>query len=345
MQQRSKRRNREKASAGDGTRTRKGIKGTCNTRPGGVAFPCVYRFHHSGASPNPINCHTPLVALFIMNRLPIEKRALILQLISEGMGINATTRIVGCSKNTVLKLLRDAGIAAAIYQHQTFKNLPCRRIQADEIWSFVYAKKDTQTDNPDAGDVWTWIAICEDSKLVPTWWIGDRTYQTGIHFMEDLAARMANPIQLTTDGLSAYIDAVGDAFGDWQVDHRILKRKYPVATTARTSYIERQNLTLRMRNRRYARATNAFSKKLENHAHSMALYFMTYNYVMPHKTLRGRTPAMAIGIANRPWTYEDIIHLTDGDMSHPAHIVQESGQAPSETASNQPPLAFPIPAN
>ena len=242
-----------------------------------------------------------------MNRLPTEKRALILQLLTEGMGINATTRIVGCSKNTVLKLLKDAGEACSTYQDQTLRNLECRRIQADEIWSFVYAKKGTDTDNPEAGDIWTWVAICEDSKLVPTWWIGDRTYDTGVVFMDDLASRMTNPIQLTTDGLPAYIESVQDAFGDWRVDHRILKRKYPKATTARTSYVERQNLTMRMNNRRYARSTNAFSKKLENHAYSMALYFMVYNFVRPHKSLKGQTPAMAAGLELWPWTFEDLV--------------------------------------
>ena len=136
----------------------------------------------------------------------------------------------------------------------------------------MYAKKEADTENPEAGDVWTWVAICEDSKLVATWWIGDRTYDTGVVFMEDLASRMAGPIQLTTDGLSAYLEAVNDAFGDWKVDHRILKRKYPKATTARTSYVERQYLTMRMNTRRYVRATNAFSKKLVNHAHAVALH-------------------------------------------------------------------------
>ncbi len=140
--------------------------------------------------------------------------------------------------------------------------MECRRIQADEIWSFVYAKKDTQTDNPETGDMWTWVPICEDSKLIPTWWISDCTYNTGVLFMEDLASRMAHPIQLTTDGLAAYLDAVQDSFGDWMVDHRILKRKYPTAQTARTSYIEPQNLTMRMNIHRYSRRTNAFSGAL-----------------------------------------------------------------------------------
>ncbi|MDE0122926.1 MAG: IS1 family transposase [bacterium] len=245
-----------------------------------------------------------------MNRLATEKRALILQCITEGMSIRATSRLVGCSKNTTTKLLVEAGRACAEYQDRTLRNLPCKRVQADETWSFVYAKARNApyAKNPEAGDVWTWIAICEDSKLVPAWWIGDRTYATGILFMEDLAERMAGPIQLTTDGLKAYPEVVDDAFADWMVEHRILKQKYPTEQTARTAYVERQNLTLRMNNRRYARATNAFSKKLENHAHSMALYFMVYNFVRPHRTLgRGITPAMAIGLEDKPWTHADIV--------------------------------------
>ena len=246
-----------------------------------------------------------------MNRLPTEKRALIINCLTEGMGVNATTRIVGCSKNTVLKLLADAGRACAVYQDQTLRNLECRRVQADEIWSFVYAKKETDTANLEAGDVWTWVAICEDSKLVPTWWIGDRTYETGIQFMEDLATRMAQPIQLTTDGLPSYVEAVGEAFGDWMVEHRVLKRNYPGAKVGRTAYIERQNLTMRMNIRRYQRATNVFSKKLVNHAYAVAVNYMVYNFVRPHKTLEGRTPAMVAGVTDHQWAHEDIIRMVD----------------------------------
>ncbi len=243
----------------------------------------------------------------IVNRLSTEKRALILQLLTEGMGINATTRIAGCAKNTVFKLLRDAGIACAAYQDQTIRNLECRRFQVDEIWSFVYAKKKTQTDTPEAGDVWTWVAICNDSKLVPAWWIGDRTNDSGLPFMKDLASRVAHPIEITSDGLDAYLDVIDNAFDDGMVEHRILKRKYPKATTARTSYVERKNLTLRMSNRRYARATSPFSKKLVNHAYSMSLYFMNYNFARPHQTLKGKTPAMVAGVADHRWTHADIV--------------------------------------
>ena len=246
-----------------------------------------------------------------MNRLPIEKRALILKCLTEGMGVNATTRIVGCSKNTVLKLLRDVGWACSGYQDEVLTDLPCRRIQADEIWSFVYAKKDTQTDNPEAGDVWTWVAICEDTRLVPTWCIGDRTFQTASEFMRDLALRIRYPVRLTTDGLQVYVEAIDDAFGSWMVDHRILKRIYPEAAVGRTSYIERQNLTMRMNIRRYQRATNAFSKKLENHAHAVALNYMVYNFARPHQSLDRLTPAMAAGVTDRRWTMEDIIQMVD----------------------------------
>ena len=245
----------------------------------------------------------------MVNRLPTEKRALILQLLTEGMGINATSRIIGCSNNTVLKLLRDAGEACSDYQHETLVDLPCTRLQADETWSFVYAKKDTQTDNPEAGDVWTWVAICEDTRLVPTWMIGDRTLDTGSAFMKDLALRIRQPVRLSTDGLNVYVEAIDDAFGSWMVDHRILKRLYPNAGTSvgRTSYIERQNLTMRMNIRRYSRRTNAFSKKLENHAHAVALNYMVYNFARPHKTLKGRTPAQAAGITDHKWTHADIV--------------------------------------
>lgn len=253
-----------------------------------------------------------------MNRLPTEKRTLILKLLTEGMGINAIARTVRCSKNTVLKLLADAGQACLDYQADTLTNLPCTRLQADELWSFVYAKERAAktAKNPEAGEVWTWVAICEDTKLVPTWMIGDRTYETGSEFMKDLALRIRYPVKLTTDGLKAYVEAIDDAFGSWMVDHRILKRIYPKGGTARTSHIERQNLTMRMRIRRYARATNAFSKKLENHAHAVALHFMVYNFCTPHKTLHktygpDTTPAMAAGVADRKWEVADILTLLD----------------------------------
>ena len=263
-----------------------------------------------GLPPATRECHTPLVALFSMNRLPIEKRALIINCLTEGMSIRGTTRIVGCSKNTVVKLLVDAGQAVSDYQDKALRDLTCRKLQADEIWSFVYAKRDSLTNNPEAGDVWTWVAIDEDTKLVPSWMIGDRTYQTGRVFMDDLAGRMRHRVQLTTDGLHAYLEAVEDAFGPWMVDHRILKRMYPEETTARTSYVERQNLTMRMNIRRYARRTNAFSKKLDNHAHAVALHFMAYNFCRTHKTLgRGITPAMAAGLTDHQWDATDLVNL------------------------------------
>jgi IS1 family transposase len=210
----------------------------------------------------------------------------------------------GRSQQTSGFCRHDAGTACADYQDQTLRDLECRRFQVDEIWSFVYAKKKTQTANPEAGDVWTWVAICNDSKLIPSWWIGDRSYDSGLPFMQDLASRVAHPIELTSDGLDAYIDA----FEDGMVEHLILKRKYPRATTARTSYVERKNLTLRMSNRRYTRATNAFSKKLVNHAYSMSLHVMNYNFARPHQTLKGKTPAIVAGVTDHRWTRADIIN-------------------------------------
>ena len=246
-----------------------------------------------------------------MNKLDTGKRGLILQLLTEGVGVNATTRIVRCAKNTVLKLLRDAGAACAAYQDYAFRDLECRRVQAEELWSFLYAKRETNVANPEAGDVWLWVAICEDSKLVASWWIGDRSYETGYVFMRDLASRMARPIQLTTDGHSVHLDAVDDAFADWMVEHRVLKRNYPNAKIGRTAHVERQNLTMRMSTRRFQRATNTFSKTLENHAHAVALNYMAYNFVRPDGSLAGRTPAQAVGVAKRRWSYEDIIRLID----------------------------------
>ncbi len=252
-----------------------------------------------------------------MNRLSVEKRALIINLLTEGNSIRGIARIIGCSKNTVTKLLVDAGRVAAHYQDKTMRNLKLRRVECDEIWSFVYAKKENlpQAQQPPAraGDVWTWVAICPDTKLVPAWWVGDRTIDTAELFMNDLAARLANPVRLVTDGHQPYLEAVEGAFGN-QVDHRILRKRYPkhpldISTTA---HVERQNLTMRMSIRRMARRTNAFSKKVENHAHMMALYYLVYNFARRHRSLPGRaTPAMAAGVTSQIWAFEDIVRLID----------------------------------
>ena len=275
-----------------------------------------------------------------MYQIPNEKRAQILSLLCEGMGINAATRITGVSKNTVLKLLANAGEACAKYQDETMRDLKCKRVECDEIWSFVGMK---QKNVPEAlkytfgfGDVYTWTAIDAETKLIPCWHVGTRDAESAYEFIHDLAARLTNRVQLTTDGHKAYIEAVENAFGH-DVDFAQLIKMYgnagqskedarryspaectgiekrrvtgnPNTKDISTSYVERQNLTMRMHMRRFTRLTNAFSKKLENHMHAISLYFMFYNFCKIHKTLRV-TPAMAAGITNRVWDIIDVVKL------------------------------------
>jgi IS1 family transposase len=274
-----------------------------------------------------------------MNKLSIADRTQILSLLTEGMSLRATTRITGKSINTVSKLLVDAGTACAAYQDEVLRNLPCKRVQVDEIWSFVYAKQKNASDEMKeagtAGDIWTWTSICADTKLVPTWLVGARDMECATAFTSDLASRLANRVQLTSDGLNLYVSAVDEAFGA-EVDFAQLVKMYgdgegkgqekrysPAECTGckktvingdpdkkhiSTSYAERQHLTMRMNMRRFTRLTNGFSKKVENHAHSVALYFMHYNFVRIHKSLRV-TPAMEAGVTNHLWSVEDIAKL------------------------------------
>jgi IS1 family transposase len=275
-----------------------------------------------------------------MNRLASEDRARILHLLCEGQGIRAITRLTGASKNTVAKLLADAGKACAAYHDEHVRNLNSRRIQVDEIWSFTYAKQKNVAAAkaaPDwAGDTWTWTAIDADTKLVASWLVGGRDGGYAIAFMDDLRERLANRVQLTSDGHKAYLEAVEGAFGG-DVDYAILHKIYgtspdsakgryspaecigtekhriegnPDPKHVSTSYVERQNLTMRMHMRRFTRLTNAFSKKVENHAHSVALHFMYYNFVRIHKTLRV-TPAMAAGVTDRLWEIGDIVKVLE----------------------------------
>lgn len=276
-----------------------------------------------------------------MNQLPIQRRAQVLGCLIEGMSIRATVRTTGVAKNTVVKLLADVGAACMAYQDQTLRNLPCKRVQCDEIWSFCYSKqKNVPADKKGLfgyGDVWTWTAICADTKLIPCWMLGPRDVETATHFMSDLAARLAGRVQLTTDGLSAYRDAVEVAFrGD--VDYARLVKIYAADRTTKperkyspgrmmcatkntvvgnpdrkhisTSFVERQNLTMRMGMRRFTRLTNAFSKKVENLGHAVSLHFMYYNFGRIHKTLRV-TPAMEAGISDHVWNLEEIAALAD----------------------------------
>lgn len=273
-----------------------------------------------------------------MNVLPIEKRAQVLQLLVEGMSMRAITRITGCSINTVTKLLIDAGTACATYQDATIRNVRAKRVQADEIWSFCYSKQKNVAPEHEGilgyGDVWTWVALDADSKLAINFMVGLRTAEYAEAFIGDLASRLADRIQLTTDGHGVYVNAIEKAFGGL-VDYAMLVKVYegmggmdqrryspsrfvkadkrringsPDVAEVSTSYVERQNLTIRMQNRRFTRLTNAFSKKIENLAHSVALHFMHYNFARIHKTLRV-TPAMEAGIANRVWSIEEIAAL------------------------------------
>lgn len=258
----------------------------------------------------------------------------------EGNSIRATVRMTGVAKNTIVKLLADIGTACAAYQDKAFRDLGCKRIQADEIWSFVGSKaKNTTPEKREkgAGDVWTWVAIDADSKLVPSWLVSpDRELGSAITFMNDLAARVRNRIQLTTDGLGVYPEAVEVAFSD-QIDFAQIIKVYgnePTKLNARyspavckgtrkiersgspddrevsTSFVERQNLTMRMQIRRFTRLTNGFSKKIENHMHAVALHFMHYNFCRIHQSLRV-TPAMAAGVSDHVWEIEDLVVLLD----------------------------------
>jgi len=276
----------------------------------------------------------------IMNSLPLAKRAQILALLVEGNSISTTCRITGAAKMTVLKLLADVGEACAKYQDENLRNLPCKRIQCDEIWAFVGAKKKNVPEHLKGvfgiGDVWTWTAICADTKLMACWMLGNRGARAAEEFMTDLSERLAHRVQLTSDGHNVYANAVQNAFGIG-VDYAMLvkiygdddpkrsaDRKYspsefvcatkevkigdPDMAHISTSYVERSNLTLRMGCRRFTRLTNAFSKKVENHGHALALHFMYYNFGRIHKTLRV-TPAMEAGLSDHIWSLEEIAAL------------------------------------
>jgi IS1 family transposase len=280
-----------------------------------------------------------------MNRLPTEKRAQLVSLLVEGNSLRATSRISGVAYNTVLKFVADVGKATAIYQDKVLRGLKCQRVQVDEIWAFCYAKDKNLPEHMHGqdgmGSVWTWVGIDADSKLAVSWLVGSRDEHDAIQFVDDLAGRLANRVQLTSDGHNAYLYAVDAAFGG-QVDYSMLIKKYgpspdgdkryspPVCIGAdkrpvmgnpdpahiSTSYVERQNLTMRMSMRRFTRLTNAFSKKIENHAHSVALHFLWYNFGRIHRTLRV-TPAMAAGVADRPWNATDVVAMLDDLIPKP----------------------------
>jgi IS1 family transposase len=275
-----------------------------------------------------------------MNKLTAQDRAKIIHLLCDGMSIRAVTRLTDAAKATVSKLVVDAGQAAAWYQDRVFHNLACKRVQVDEVWNFVYAKQKnvpTAKAAPEgAGDVWTWTAIDAQTKLIPSWFVGGRDSDSAIIFMDDLASRLSNRVQLTSDGHKAYLEAVEGAFGA-DIDYAMLVKLYGTTsesakgryspaecTGARkmpiegnpdpkhisTSYSERSNLTIRMHTRRFTRLTNAFSKKVENHAHAVALHLMYYNFVRIHKTLK-TTPAMAAGVTDRLWEVADMVDVLE----------------------------------
>lgn len=277
-----------------------------------------------------------------MNKLPLAKRVLILSMLCEGSSMRTISRIADVSINTVSKLLVEAGEAALAIHDEHVRDVKASKVQCDEIWSFCYAKaKNVPTAKaaPDgAGDVWTWTAIDAETKLMVSYFVGDRSSESAIVLMDDLRDRLSNRVQLTTDGHNAYLEAVEGAFGA-DVDYAQLVKLYGVSDAGKgaevryspaqctgikkrrvegnpdvrhvsTSHVERMNLSIRMQNRRFTRLTNAFSKKLDNHIHALALYFAFYNFCRVHKTLRV-TPAMAAGITDTVWSMEDIIAKID----------------------------------
>ena len=274
-----------------------------------------------------------------MNRLSTERRAQVIASLVEGNSIRATVRMTGAAKNTVTKLLVDLGEACSDYQDRTLRDLPCATIQVDEIWAYCYAKQKNVPEEHKGtfgyGDVWTWTALCADTKLVPSWLVGERTIDDGWAFLEDLKGRLSGRVQLTSDGWNGYLSAVGLSFGR-DIDYAMLMKHYgpdpaaerryspavctgatpkpirgnPDPARISTSYVERQNLTMRMGMRRFTRLTNGFSKKVENLAHAVALHYMHYNFARVHQTL-GTTPAMAAGVADHKWTTYEIAALLD----------------------------------
>lgn len=271
-----------------------------------------------------------------MNKLPLEKRAKIIQLLVEGNSLRGISRIMDVSINTVTKLLVDTGKACLQFHSKTAVRLRCKRVECDEIWSFVYCKeKNVVEDKYGIGSVWTWVGMDSDSKFVISWFAGERTDEAANFFMNDLWCRLRGRVQLTTDGYSAYREAVAGTFGK-QVDFAQLVKQYssirkdgsvgnkkqyigaerrviegkPNKSLISTSYIERQNLTMRMHIRRFGRRTNAFSKKLDNHCYAIALHFVYYNFVRVHKSLRV-TPAMQVKLVDKPWNIKDIAMLSE----------------------------------
>jgi IS1 family transposase len=277
-----------------------------------------------------------------MNRLSLDERAQILAALVEGNSIRSVCRMLGREKRTVTRLLVDVGKACYRYQDRVFRHLKCQRLECDEIWSYIGCKQKNVTkkmaEERIVGDAWVWVAIDADTKLVPCWLVGTRDAGCATEFIADIERRLANRVQLTTDGHKVYLNAVIDAFAD-DVDYAQLvkyfgaspeaQKRYSPAVCAgckkiirlgdpepsfiSTSYVERQNLTMRMSMRRFTRLTNGFSKKLENHEAAVALHYMHYNFVRIHQTLR-ITPAMAAGITQHVWSFQEVVALADAEQ-------------------------------
>jgi IS1 family transposase len=298
-----------------------------------------------------------------MNRLPLQARVQILSMLVEGSSMRSISRVCDVSINTVTKLLVDAGNACATFHHEKVRGVAAKNVACDEIWSFSYVKaanlRNAKAAPIGSGDVWTWTGMDSDSKLMISWFTGDRHHGAALEFMSDLRARLANKVQLTTDGHRAYLSAVNEI--DFDADYAMLIKIYgsdkhahgrysppevvgvetkiirgnPDPKKINTSFIERQNLTMRMSMRRFTRLTNAFSKKVENHSHALSLYFAWYNWVRIHKTLRV-TPAMAAGLTGRLWSMEDIANMIDESLPAPAPRGPYKKRSP---ASQQPEIS------
>jgi IS1 family transposase len=273
-----------------------------------------------------------------MNRLDSETRARVISCLIEGCSIRATVRMTGVAKKTVMRLLLEVGEICAVYQDQVFRNLKLKRLQLDEMWAWIYCKEKNRTEeiakaHPDAGDVWLWVCIDADSKLVPTWTLGQRDLATAKDFVDDIAQRVHGHIQITTDAFRTYLNVIEDAFGS-EIDYAQLHKVYravaenetryspakvisssmkavsgnPDPKHVSTSFVERQNWTVRTTMRRYTRLSNGFSRKLENHAAATALNYFAYNFIKIHGTLR-TSPAQAAGVTDRLWDVVDLVAL------------------------------------
>jgi IS1 family transposase len=295
-----------------------------------------------------------------MEKLTTAKRAAILRCLIEGNSILSTSRITGAAKNSIVKLLTQAGDACSSYMHEAMVDLPCKVLQLDEIWSFVgckEAQKDN-TINKHPGDVWTWTALCADTKLIPSWRVGDRSGRTAYTFCADLSKRFAGRVQISTDGHAAYQWAIGGNFDD--VDYARLVKIYgkdakgfdtvigcrketvigaPDIDLVSTSYVERANLTIRMGNRRFTRSTNGFSKKLENHCHMLAVSFMHYNFCRKHSTIK-TTPAQAAGIADLTWTVEELVEMVDAFVAEQERVAFEEAFRLKFTSPRSTPKSY-----